>query len=203
MPDTIHNTVITILAAGASSRMGMHKALLDWHGEPLIAHVAKIALAAGAADVAVITGAHYKEVQQAMAELPVQAVYSPHWESGMAHSIAVAAKWAYKRQAEGLLLMVCDQPFVSVELLRQILHKAASGVSPIVASVYGNSVKGVPAWFDESFFEYLYYLKGDIGARRVIGQFADMIATIPFPQGEIDLDTPEQYRQFAEQKKDP
>jgi molybdenum cofactor cytidylyltransferase len=199
MPEPIHNTVIAILAAGASSRMGSHKALLKWHGQPLVAHVAKIAMEAGAAALAVITGSQYKEVQQAVAELPVQAVYSPHWESGMAHSIAVAAKWAHKQQAEGLLIMVCDQPFVSVELLRQILQKAASGVSPIVASVYANGVKGVPAWFDESFFEYLYHLKGDIGARKIIGQFADMITTVPFPEGEIDLDTPEQYRQFMEE----
>ena len=195
MPKVVHNTAIAILAAGASSRMGSHKALLDWHGQPLVAHVAKIArAAASAADVAVITGSQYKEVQQAVAELPVQTVYSPHWASGMAHSVAAAAKWAGKQQAEGLLVMVCDQPFVSVELLQHILQTAASGTAPIVASVYANGTKGMPAWFDESLFDYLYRLKGDIGARKIIGQFADMLATVDFPQGEIDLDTPEQYR---------
>ncbi|MDW8205020.1 MAG: nucleotidyltransferase family protein [Cytophagales bacterium] len=193
MPDSIHNTVIAILAAGASSRMGSHKALLDWNGQPLIVHAANIALEAGAADVAVITGAQYKAVQQAVAALPVQAVYSPHWQSGMAHSVATAAKWAHKQKAEGLLVMVCDQPFVNAELLRQILQKAAASAAPIIACTYANGTKGVPAWFDESFFEYLYQLKGDMGARKIIGQFADMVATVPFPEGEIDLDTPEQY----------
>lgn len=198
MPEPIHNTVIAILAAGASSRMGSHKALLDWHGQPLVTHIARAALDAWAAHVAVITGAQYKEVQQALDSLPVQTVYNPHWQSGMAHSVAAAAKWAHKQQAEGLLITVCDQPFVSTELLRQILQKAALGTAPIVASVYANGTKGVPAWFDESFFEYLYRLKGDIGARKIIQQFADMTATVSFPQGEIDLDTPEQYRELIE-----
>ena len=33
-----------ILAAGASERYGQPKALLDWHGQPLIAHIVRAVL---------------------------------------------------------------------------------------------------------------------------------------------------------------
>lgn len=66
-----------------------------------------------------------------------------------------------------------------------------------MASVYAEGTKGLPVWFDESLFEYLLHLKGDIGMRKIIGQFADTTTLVPFPQGEVDLDTPEQYREFV------
>ena len=37
-----------ILAAGASERYGQPKALLDWHSQPLIAHIARVVLASPA-----------------------------------------------------------------------------------------------------------------------------------------------------------
>ena len=40
-----------ILAAGASERYGQPKTLLDWHGQPLIAHIARAVLASPARPV--------------------------------------------------------------------------------------------------------------------------------------------------------
>lgn len=186
-------SVIAILAAGASTRMGTPKALLEWQGQPLIVHLAQVALQATKAEIAIITGAEYKQIHQAVAHLPVQPVYNAHWQGGIGYSVAAAARWANKRKAEGLLLMACDQPFVSVALLQTILQKAHLGSAPIISCVYANHAKGLPMWFEESFFDYLFNLKGDNNMRKVIGQFADLTATVPFPQGEIDLDTPQDY----------
>lgn len=40
------------------------RCLLDWHEQPPAAHVAQTVLSAGAADVAVITDAQYKQVNK-------------------------------------------------------------------------------------------------------------------------------------------
>ncbi len=46
---------VAILAGGQSRRMGRDKALVSWHGQPLLAHMVATARAAGAAEV-VISG---------------------------------------------------------------------------------------------------------------------------------------------------
>ena len=46
-----------ILAGGRSTRMGRDKALLDWHGEPLLAHMHRLLVRAGAHSV-VVSGAY-------------------------------------------------------------------------------------------------------------------------------------------------
>jgi molybdenum cofactor guanylyltransferase len=48
-----------VLAGGRSSRMGRPKALLDWHGEPLVVHVARaVATATGGRVVVVAAPGH-------------------------------------------------------------------------------------------------------------------------------------------------
>jgi len=46
-----------ILAGGRSTRMGRDKAMLDWHGEPLLAHMQELLRQAGARRV-VVSGAY-------------------------------------------------------------------------------------------------------------------------------------------------
>ena len=48
---------LVILAAGASTRLGQHKALVELHGEPAIAHLLRAGRALGEAAPLVITGA--------------------------------------------------------------------------------------------------------------------------------------------------
>jgi molybdenum cofactor cytidylyltransferase len=54
-----------ILAAGAATRMGAPKQLLDWKGKPLVVHAAEKALAAGCSPVVVVGGAAGDQVERA------------------------------------------------------------------------------------------------------------------------------------------
>ena len=61
-----------ILAAGRASRMGYsraHKLLAEFDGEPLVRRAAKIALAADATSVIVITGYRRSEIEAALSRL--------------------------------------------------------------------------------------------------------------------------------------
>jgi len=57
---------------------------------------------------------------------------------------------------------------------------------------YGEAV-GPPALFHRSLFNELMQLKGDAGARKIIEQHKDEVATVPFAKGNIDIDTEEDY----------
>ena len=63
---------------------------------------------------------------------------------------------------------------------------------PIVACNYGEAI-GPPALFHRSLFNELMQLKGDAGARKIIQQHSDDVATILFTKGKIDIDTNEDY----------
>ena len=39
-------------------------------------------------------------------------------------------------------------------------------------------------------------LQGDRGAKKIINKYPDLVYAIDFPQGEIDLDTLENYQQL-------
>lgn len=90
---------------------------------------------------------------------------------------------------EAVLIMVCDQPYLSGEHLQKLTVALQQQPKPIVASAYANVI-GVPAIFRKEFFNRLLQLDEDAGAKKVIQQFADQVYTLPFEKGEIDLDTP-------------
>ena len=63
-----------ILAAGAATRMGRPKQLLDWEGRPLVRVATEAALASRLSPVLVVVGSALAEVTAALADLPLQIV---------------------------------------------------------------------------------------------------------------------------------
>ena len=95
--------------------------------------------------------------------------------------------------------MVCDQPYVSSSLLNDLLKKQRETGKPIVTSNYGETI-GPPAFFHKTFFPELLKLQGDTGARKIIEQNNDKVATVLFPEGSIDIDTEEDYEELIQKK---
>jgi molybdenum cofactor cytidylyltransferase len=191
---------VVILAAGAATRMGAVKQLLPFGGRSLLRHTAEEALASECGPVVVVLGAHAEQLQDELRELPVQVVVNPRWPEGMGTSIR-AGMTAVTAAPGGagltaVLLTICDQPFFSADLVHRLLAAREESGSPLVASAYGET-RGVPALFHHSLFPELLALDGPEGARRVIQAHAAETATVPFPEGAFDLDTPEDYAQLS------
>ena len=91
--------------------------------------------------------------------------------------------------------LTCDQPFVSVKLIEQLISAYHVTNKPIIASQYGRTL-GIPALFSHTFFSTLLQLKGDRGAKKIINQHPHLVNAIDFPQGKFDLDTLDNYQQL-------
>lgn len=91
--------------------------------------------------------------------------------------------------------MLCDQPFVSVSLVHQLIEEYERTGNLIVASEYADTL-GVPALFSHALFPVLMTLQADRGARFVIQNHVQAVIRVPFPLGEIDIDTPSDYEQL-------
>lgn len=187
---------ILVLAAGESARLGRPKQSLPFGDTTLLGHAVAQALAARLGPVVVVLGAHADALR---GHVPAEAhiVLNRGWREGMASSIraglaVLEAEWPTVRAA---IVMTCDQPHVSAELLRELAATWVTGGAPVVASRYGGTL-GVPALFAREVWSELMALRGDRGAKAVIARHADMVQAVEFPGGEADVDTEEDWRRL-------
>ncbi|ULQ54870.1 nucleotidyltransferase family protein [Flavihumibacter rivuli] len=190
---SIHCAIV-ILAAGQSSRLGEAKQLLPYKGKSLLAQAVDTALATSIRPVVVVLGARNEAVAGELEGKEVVTALNAAWEEGMGSSLRCGLEKARSvaPETDAVIFMVCDQPYVTSDLLLQLVHTQESTLKPIVASSYGDQ-SGTPALFSSKIFPALLEIKGDTGARKLIRQYADEVATIPFPEGIIDIDTPSDY----------
>jgi molybdenum cofactor cytidylyltransferase len=189
---------IVILAAGVSSRLGSPKQLLSYNGKTLLRHAVDEATNSNADFVVVVLGANADLLLKEIDATKASVIENKEWEEGMASSIRTGLKMLLKQQVQvdGVIFMVCDQPFVSSVVLNNLINSYKETGKPVVASDYGE-VTGPPAFFHQSFFTELMQLKGDEGAKRIIQQHKNETATIPFPEGRIDIDREEDYEKLV------
>lgn len=183
-----------VLAAGSSTRMGTPKQLLRFEGETLLRRAALAALGAGCRPVVVVSGAHAGRVREELRGLDVLEVVNELWETGMGSSVraGMGALLEADADAPAVVLMLCDQPHVTSETIDALVAAHRDGGRTVVASEYGGGF-GVPALFDKSLFPELMRLEGQAGAKQVIKRHAREAHFVPFPEGETDVDTPEDF----------
>lgn len=182
-----------ILAAGASSRLGHPKQLVEYHGETLLEHALRAAKDAGAAPVLAVLGARFAAICASVPFSDAIPVLNDQWEHGMSTSIHAGLYELDVRapQASGALVMSCDQPRLTAQHLRALLDAYSTQKVPsIVASSYAGT-HGIPAIFPRSLFSRLHALRGDKGARPLIANPHCPVISVPFVGGELDIDLPE------------
>lgn len=194
------NTAIVILAAGKSARLGQPKQLLPFKGKSLISHCVEIA-GKVAENVIVVTGAERKRIESELKKSNVEIVFNSEWEEGMASSIRSGLTYITEKNPDikEVIFMVCDQPFVTTDLLLKLISEKQLSSKSIVASCY-SEIAGTPVIFDKSIFPELMELTGDVGARKIIIKNKDRMSTVDFPLGNVDMDTADDYKKLLMQK---
>jgi molybdenum cofactor cytidylyltransferase len=168
-------TVVAVLAAGLSRRLGEPKQLLEYRGQTLIRHATIVALGAGG-DTVVVTNHG-----DALRGLPVTILTNANADEGISSSIRVAVEHA---RGARILFTLCDQPLVTSDHLRALIATDA----PIVATSYSGTV-GVPAILAPEFHDELAALRGDRGARAIIERHLPEVVTIASESAAVDIDT--------------
>ena len=185
-------TAAILLAAGASTRMGQVKQLLNYGGQPLLRHAAETAIAAGCAPVVVVLGAREAEIRPALDGLDVEIVVNEGWAAGMGTSIQTGLRALEGHEVAGAILALADQPMVSPAFLAELAAKHTESGKQIVAARYSGTV-GVPVFFARSAFPLLAALKPDQGCKPVILSHPQDALLVDCPEAAFDIDTPEDY----------
>jgi molybdenum cofactor cytidylyltransferase len=186
-----------VLAAGSSTRMGKSKQQLPVGNGTLLEHTIRCAVDSSQQNILVVLGAHAHQHQALIQHLPVTISVNIDWVMGMGNSLKFGVKktLALWPDTQGLLVLVCDQPLLTATHLSTLTNTWLTRQPMAVASEY-KSVAGVPAIFDRGVFQDLLSIRNPAGARELLLKWDAEVVRVPFAGGEIDLDTPEDYKSF-------
>ena len=181
---------IILLAAGASSRLGKPKQLLTYNDKTLLQHSLQIAIATEMQNIVTVLGANADLLSESLENQKLTIIINEGWSEGMASSIrcGMEALLNTAPALDGVIIMVCDQPFVTSKLLTDLVEKHQLTGKSIIASKYNGNL-GTPALFDTTIFALLRLLNGDSGAKKMMQANPDWVESVDFPLGEFDIDT--------------
>jgi len=197
-----HDIGVVILAAGSSSRLGQPKQLLEFRNKTMLQHVIDNISVKHFDPRVLVLGAHADRIREATDLKDVTVLENEHWSEGIASSIrlGVVKSMQLNESLDSILFLLCDQPFVTTELIEELIQKHTHGEQRITACRYEGST-GVPALFRSDFFPQLTELTGDLGAKKIIARNRDRVESVDFKRGSFDVDTREDYNKLRDKQK--
>lgn len=173
-----------VLAAGGSRRLGRSKQLLPFGRGTLIDHVLDTARACSFDQLLCVVNGPLEGVSFD----GVQVVVNERFGEGCSSSI-VAALAAVDPRAELLVLMLGDQPGVTVDAVRAVV---AGAVGASIAACSYDDGRGHPLAFGREMFGELGAMHGDKAVWKLLDRLPVLDVPVPGPVPR-DIDTWEDY----------
>ena len=187
-----------VLAAGRSSRMGSRNKLLEpIDGKAMVRRVVEAIMASDVGRVVVVTGHQADQVRAALAGLDVAFAHNPDFADGLSTSLRVGTR-ALPPDVDGLLVCLGDMP----DTRKADIDRLISAFNPLegrsICVPTHDGKRGNPVLWAARFIPEMAELKGDVGARHLIGTHAEEVCEVAVDQPGvlIDLDTPEALAEF-------
>jgi molybdenum cofactor cytidylyltransferase len=181
-----------LLAAGQSSRMGSNKLLAEIDGRPMVARVAQRLLSSHARPIVAVLGNEADRVDAALGKLPVERVRNPAYAEGLSSSLK-AGLATLPEDIDGVMICLGDMPLVAGRDLDRLIaaFNPLEGRAIIVPTRRGK--RGNPVLWAKRFIPEMAELAGDVGAKHLIGEHAELVAEIEMDSDGVlvDIDTPD------------
>ena len=179
-----------VLAAGSSTRLGRPKQLLAYRGGTLLGATLEVARRAPLDQVVVALGGPVDEIRWAVDLRDLDVVEVASSAGGCSASI-VAALGAVDPGAEGVVLLLGDQPGVRPEVVGTLISAARGAAFGAVRYQDG---RGHPLWIGREAFGELGALHGDKAVWKLLDEAGRSVVEVdeatPVPP---DVDTWEDY----------
>ena len=204
-PPPSREIAVIVLAAGQSRRMGRHNKLLEpVDGDPMVRHAVRAAAStAGGGPVVVVTGHERAEVEASLAGFDVAFSHNPDYGAGLSTSLARGVA-ALPSGVEGAIVCLADMPGVRAEHLARLRDAFDPGAGAAICVATRRGKRGNPVLFASRFFSEMCDVEGDVGARHLIGVYADLVREVEMPDDGVllDIDSPSALRAYRSGKAD-
>lgn len=181
-----------ILAAGMSTRFGSLKQLLKIGDSTLLSMVVNTAIKSNLDKVVLVLGYKSDTIKASMGEeIPnsgMMTVVNPRYHEGMSTSLQCGLK-QIQDQFPSIMVLMGDQPLLGYEIINLILREFHSSGKDICAPVH-NGRRCLPVCFTKKFYDDIFAIKGDMGAREIIRKNPEEIISIEIedPGSFVDID---------------
>ncbi len=186
-----------VLAGGQSRRMGeINKLLAEVDGRPMVRATVEQAAAAGVEQVLVVTGHEAARVRAALparvAGKDVRVVHNPDYAEGLSTSLACGIA-ALGEDVDAALVCLADMPRVRARDLERLVaaYDPVEGRAICVPTWRGK--RGNPVLWDRRYFAEIAAVRGDVGARHLIGEHQDAVCEVAMEHDGVllDVDSPQ------------
>ncbi|HEX6440652.1 MAG TPA: molybdopterin-binding/glycosyltransferase family 2 protein [Stellaceae bacterium] len=181
-----------LLAAGQSRRMGSNKLLEEIDGRPMIARTAQRLLASRARPIVAVLGNQAEAVDAALGKLPVERVQNPAYAEGLSTSLKRGLA-ALPPEIDGVVVCLGDMPLIAGRDIDRLIaaFNPLEGRAIVVPTRRGK--RGNPVLWAKRFFPEIAELAGDVGAKHLIGEHAELVCEVEMDTDSVlvDIDTPD------------
>lgn len=177
-----------VLAAGASSRLGRNKLLVQVEGETLVRRTVRRAMVA-LDPVVVVLGHEAILLRQELVGLACRTVVNEEFALGLTSSLRTGVA-ALPDEVPGAVVLLADMPFVTPDMIAALVERYRTSSAPLVISDY-QGVTAPPLLYDRSLFPELRMLEGDGCGKQVVRRHRTHAAVLSWPAKALaDLDLP-------------
>ncbi len=182
-----------VLAAGRSRRMGpTNKLLAKVDGVAMVRHAVDAACAAGAAPIVVVTGHEADAVRAALAGTDVVYVHNPDYTDGLSGSLRHGVG-ALNEHCDGAVVCLGDMPRIGADHIRRLIAAFDPIEGRAICVPVHRGKRGNPVLWAARFLTEMTAVAGDVGAKHLIGEHAELVCEVPFDDDAVllDVDTPD------------
>ncbi len=179
-----------VLAGGDATRFGSAKQLAPLHGRPLLQYPLDALAGAGIDDVVVVLGAEAPAIEAAIEWRGERRRVNPRPADGLASSLRVGLDGAAEDPAvDAVLVVLGDQPSLSVAVIRTVLDAAGTTDRPLVRARYPSDGAPNPVLIRRAAWVLVAGLDGDRGLGPVLAERPDLVHEVPVAGAIPDIDS--------------
>lgn len=168
-----------------------NKLLASIDGVPMVARAVDAALAGVNGGVIVVTGHEHRQVAQALAGRDVQLVHNPRYAEGLSTSLARGLA-VLGDDIDAAIICLGDMPRVTPAHIEKLIAAFDAQAGRAVCVPLWAGQRGHPVVWARRFFAEMADIKGDVGARHLLGEYADLLCEVPVEDDGVllDVDSP-------------
>lgn len=179
---------IILLASGYGRRFNGNKLLALIEEKPMFMHIVDKIVKVNVDKIILVT--QYEEIKKSLENYFIEVIINENSHLGISSSIKLGIQ--QDKESDAYLFMVCDQPFIKEDTIRNLIDKFKESKKGIACVAYENNL-GNPVIFHKRYLNDLMNLSGDKGGKCIVNRNLDDVEILKITDKRelIDIDTME------------